>query len=223
MREELQQPSQMAKEFLKPLILSLIINFFLFLYLSEVTYFKFFEAAKIISIDFISFAKSGGGMGGSRKPSLLPSSRSTASKGTVAPAAPAITDTTNTNKTDKNMIKHPQDGQAAVGGGEGGPEGGGYAILDASELGSPLKILYMAKPEYPEELRLLNKEEKITVRFLVNESGSVEKVEVPEKEKSPLFASAAADAVGKWRFAPPMLDGKHIKVWFTTAINFKLE
>ena len=204
---------QLLRGFFKPFVSSLIINYFLFLLLADITYIKKTVVKEIFYVDFISFSKGNIGYGRVRKggvktfPSLTRSLEDKNLKNNEVKTSPQTT---------------PGSGNINISEGEDGETGGG-GIYDSSELDSGLQILYMVKPEYPEELRLLNKEKRVTVEFLVNEEGKVEKVEILEPAEEPLFVESTVEAVKKWRFTQPVLKGKRVKVRFRLPVKFELK
>ena len=76
---------------------------------------------------------------------------------------------------------------------------------------------------YPKQARTLGYDKKVAVRvrFLVDETGRVEKTVVVSKKVPKLgFEEAALRSIGKMEFEPIRLKGKPIKVWFVKTIHF---
>ena len=85
------------------------------------------------------------------------------------------------------------------------------------------RILYEEAARYPKQARTLGYDKKVAVRvrFLVGESGHVEKTIVLTKRIPKLgFEEAALRSIGKMEFEPIRLNGKAIKVWFVKTIHF---
>lgn len=85
------------------------------------------------------------------------------------------------------------------------------------------RILYEEPARYPKQARTLGYDKKVAVRvrFLVGESGHVEKTIVLTKRIPKLgFEEAALRSIGKMEFEPIRLNGKAIKVWFVKTIHF---
>lgn len=85
------------------------------------------------------------------------------------------------------------------------------------------RILYEEPARYPKQARTLGYDKKVAVRvrFLVGESGHVEKTIVLTKRIPKLgFEEAALRSIGKMEFEPIRINGKTIKVWFVKTIHF---
>ncbi len=74
------------------------------------------------------------------------------------------------------------------------------------------------KPEYPSMARQLHLAGRVEVDVFVDATGDVERVE--PKSGNPLFTSAAAAALKKWKFAPFKADGKAVKAAGPIRIDF---
>ena len=85
------------------------------------------------------------------------------------------------------------------------------------------RILYEEPARYPKQARTLGYDKKVAVRvrFLVDETGRVEKTVVISKKVPKLgFEEAALRSISKMEFEPIRLRGKPIKVWFVKTIHF---
>lgn len=69
-------------------------------------------------------------------------------------------------------------------------------------------VLYMVKPEYPEELRRQGLEGEVRVKVAVNGDGSVSDPKIVYST-NPLFAGAALKVMAEWRFASRPLAGDY--------------
>jgi len=74
------------------------------------------------------------------------------------------------------------------------------------------------KPEYPSMARQFHLAGHVEIDVFVDAAGDVEKVE--PKSGNPLFTSAAATALKKWKFAPFKTDGKAVKAVGPIRIDF---
>lgn len=89
--------------------------------------------------------------------------------------------------------------------------------------GFQYRILYEEPARYPKQARSLGygKSVSVRVRFLVGESGRVEKTVVLTKHLPKLgFEEAALRSIGKLEFEPIRLHGKPISVWFVKTFHF---
>ena len=85
------------------------------------------------------------------------------------------------------------------------------------------RILYEEPARYPKQARTLGYDKRVAVRvrFLVDETGRVEKTIVISKKVPKLgFEEAALRSISKMEFEPIRLKGKPIKVWFVKTIHF---
>ena len=74
-------------------------------------------------------------------------------------------------------------------------------------------------PEYPAMAKQLKLEGDAQLEVLIDESGSVEKVQVVSG--NPIWTKAAEDAVRKWKFTPFSADGKTFKALAPVTLSFK--
>lgn len=78
-------------------------------------------------------------------------------------------------------------------------------------------------PEYPMRASENNVEGFVTLRFIVNETGSVEDPEVIRSEPPGVFDKAALRAVRRWKFQPVIRNGKPVRVYGVNTITFKVQ
>ncbi|MBI5422858.1 MAG: energy transducer TonB [Opitutae bacterium] len=76
-------------------------------------------------------------------------------------------------------------------------------------------------PAYPSEWRDRTIEGEAQVAFLINEKGRTEQVQAVTATDVH-FATAAIEAVKKWRFKPAKKDGKPARVLIVQTIKFTL-
>jgi len=91
------------------------------------------------------------------------------------------------------------------------------------EIDSPLTPLVKIPPMYPLRAKRLNIEGWVTVRFLVNTDGRVEKIEIIKAEPSDTFDNSVMKCVQKWRFKPGTVEGVPVKIWVETTIRFEMD
>lgn len=76
--------------------------------------------------------------------------------------------------------------------------------------------------EYPEVAKRAGLEGKVLLSALIDTSGKVIKVLI-DKSDYPVFEESARNAVMKAKFTPARQNGKHVKLWYTLPIVYKLE
>jgi TonB family protein len=83
-------------------------------------------------------------------------------------------------------------------------------------------ILDMIKPVYPAEELKRGIEGEVTVELFVNEGGWVENAWVMMATGSSSFEAASLDAVRRFRFKPPIVEGKPSSMWISFQIRFRI-
>ncbi len=91
-------------------------------------------------------------------------------------------------------------------------------VMRVSEEDLRKAAVTKVKPEYPPVARQLHLGGQVEVDVFVDAEGDVEKVE--PRSGNPLFTSAAATALKKWRFTPFKTDGKAVKAVGAMRIEF---
>jgi protein TonB len=76
-------------------------------------------------------------------------------------------------------------------------------------------------PVYPETAKRTRAGGQVTLRALVNERGTVDRVEVVSSARRDL-AVAATTAARQYRYTPAIKDGVPVKVWVPIVLNFTL-
>ena len=83
--------------------------------------------------------------------------------------------------------------------------------------------LYNPKPAYPPIALKAGIQGSVDVDLVINEFGRVEEFSIIKVNGHPSFRDETAKVVGKWRFPPPRVDGKKVKIKFLYTVNFKLD
>lgn len=91
------------------------------------------------------------------------------------------------------------------------------------EIDGPLTSLAKIPPIYPMRAKRLAIEGEVTVKFLVNESGLVDHIEIINATPPDVFEKSVFNCVSKWRFKPGTVEGIPVKTWAETTIRFELE
>ncbi|MDY6903548.1 MAG: energy transducer TonB [Thermodesulfobacteriota bacterium] len=99
----------------------------------------------------------------------------------------------------------------------------GMDIFSETDLDAPLTVLVQAPPSYPLRARRLGIEGRVTVSFIVNESGHVENIQILSADPENVFENSVRQCVSQWRFKPATVDGTPVKVRRVMPIKFKLE
>jgi TonB family protein len=83
-------------------------------------------------------------------------------------------------------------------------------------------ILAMEKPEYPPRELEEGIEADVTLEILVNEGGRVERVWVLAARGPKSFEKASLTAAHKFRFKPPIVEGRPTAMWIRFQIRFRI-
>jgi len=95
-----------------------------------------------------------------------------------------------------------------------------YGVHDIDE---PLTPLSKIPPIYPMRAKRLSIEGSVSVKFLVNETGRVDTIEILDAKPSKIFDDSVMSCISKWRFKPGTIEGIPVKIWVETTIHFELE
>lgn len=79
-------------------------------------------------------------------------------------------------------------------------------------------LIHKQNPVYPLEARKEKLQGRVVVRLLINENGEVESTEIVSG--NPVLASAAADAMKKWKFKPYIRNGHAVKARTSVPWDF---
>lgn len=104
------------------------------------------------------------------------------------------------------------------------------------EIGAPVRIgsigtldnvefspLYNPKPAYPLIALKAGIQGSVDVDLVINEFGRVDEFFIVNVLGHPLFGEETAKVIGKWRFPPPRVEGKKVKIKFLYTVNFRLD
>ena len=92
----------------------------------------------------------------------------------------------------------------------------------ASELAAEVQPIVRIEPRYPAQAARDGITGYVKLKFIVNAYGSVNNVEVIESVPEVIFDRQAIKAVQKWKYKPSIVDGKAVKVWQETQLDFRL-
>lgn len=95
--------------------------------------------------------------------------------------------------------------------------------FSAGDLDSPLTVLTRIPPVYPLSAKRRGIEGWVCVRFVVDENGRVDKVEVVKSRPPGTFDQSVIRCVSGWRFKPGTVEGMPVKTRAETTIRFTLE
>ena len=82
------------------------------------------------------------------------------------------------------------------------------------------RVVYRVPPEYPENARRGHIEGPVTLRIIVSEDGSVEKM--TPLRGNPFLLMSAMNAVKQWRYKPYTANGTHVEFESSVTLTFKL-
>ncbi|HEV8240810.1 MAG TPA: energy transducer TonB [Thermoanaerobaculia bacterium] len=89
------------------------------------------------------------------------------------------------------------------------------------EVAAP-RLVRQVQPVYPLAARLTGTQGVVIVEAVIDQHGEVSKVRVLKGLPHGLD-DAAVEAVEQWKFAPAMLYGKPVAVYFTLTVNFRID
>lgn len=95
-------------------------------------------------------------------------------------------------------------------------------IYLASEIAAEVQPIVRIEPRYPAKAARDGITGYVKLKFVVTEFGSVSDVEVTESVPEQVFDRQAIKAVQKWKYKPSIVDGKAVKVWQETQLDFRL-
>jgi len=96
-------------------------------------------------------------------------------------------------------------------------------LFSVGELDQPLITLVRMPPIYPLAAKRKGTEGWVTVRFIVNEQGTVEKTTIVEARPPGIFDDSVLRCVSGWRFKPGTVQGRSARVWAETTVRFELD
>jgi len=95
--------------------------------------------------------------------------------------------------------------------------------FEAGDIDNMLRPLSNVPPPYPFRARRMGIEGWVEIRFLVNEKGNVEIVNVIKAEPENVFEDSVRQTVLRWHFTPGMVEGEPVKTWVSTTVKFNLD
>jgi len=78
------------------------------------------------------------------------------------------------------------------------------------------------QPDYPSNLRRLEREGSVTVRALVGPDGRVRDVQMVRTDDAAFWEATRRHALRKWRFKAATRDGQPVESWYTLTVRFEL-
>jgi protein TonB len=97
-------------------------------------------------------------------------------------------------------------------------------IFEPKDLDYTLRLLSYTPPTYPYSARIRGVEGKVLTKLLINKEGNVEEAEIIEEKPEGFgFASAVQAVIFNYKFTPPKVKSKGVKVYYILPIKFVLE
>ncbi len=87
----------------------------------------------------------------------------------------------------------------------------------------PPKKLVDVKPVYPESAQEAGREGVVEIEAVIGKDGSVTAARVTSAEVYPELATAAVEAVRKWKYSATLLNGGPVEVVMNVSVSFTLE
>ena len=105
-----------------------------------------------------------------------------------------------------------------------GPSDFGFAnFFNAEDLDHPPRATFKAPPLYPYRAKRLEVQGHVRVKFLVDETGAVDRVTILEAKPPGMFEDSVKATLQRWKFTPGKILGEPVASWVTTTIRFELE
>jgi periplasmic protein TonB len=92
--------------------------------------------------------------------------------------------------------------------------------FDLAEIDQKPRVVFQSAPLYPGGMRGKKVEGVVTIVFVVDSSGKVERPRV-ESSSNPAFDKPALDAVKKWKFEPAVKGGQRVNCKMRAPIRFQ--
>lgn len=99
----------------------------------------------------------------------------------------------------------------------------GWREFGSDEVDQAPRVVKQERPVYPLVARRRNLSGKVTVKFLVDQTGRVAKPKILEAHPQGIFEESVLESVTKWQFKPGMYRGKEVATWVVLPIQFRLE
>lgn len=96
-------------------------------------------------------------------------------------------------------------------------------FFEIGEIDGPLTALTRMPPIYPYRAKRMGIQGWVTVRFIVNESGHTESIQVIKAQPGDIFNENVIKCIAGWRFKPGTIEGVPVKTLVSTTIKFELE
>jgi TonB family protein len=98
------------------------------------------------------------------------------------------------------------------------------SISSSNELdNTSFEPLFNPRPLYPLMAQRASIQGFVDVELFVDEGGRVERFSITNVSGHPGFGNETAKVIGKWRFPPPRIGGKAVKVRYPYRVYFKLQ
>jgi protein TonB len=91
-----------------------------------------------------------------------------------------------------------------------------------AQVDKPPVVMSRVEPDYPSMARRRNINGQVTVKFLVDAQGRVQKPSIVRANPEGIFESSVLEAVTRWRFKPGIYKGQAVSTWVILPIQFKL-
>jgi periplasmic protein TonB len=116
------------------------------------------------------------------------------------------------------------------------PTGGGAPAGATADAGQPVSVgsasvldntsfspIFNPKPVYPAIAIKANIEGYVDMELVVTPAGSIESFAIIKVWGHPSFGEETAKVIRRWRFPPPRIGGKAVKIRYDYRVNFTLD
>jgi periplasmic protein TonB len=150
-----------------------------------------------------------------KKPRTVSEPRPAAQAPTNASSAEAAT-----NRADAGNGAAENSAGAATG---TGSQDFGSREFGSNEVDQAPRVVKQERPAYPLIARRRNLSGKVTVKFLVDQSGRVVKPKILDANPTGIFEESVLESITRWQFKPGRYQGREVATWVVLPIQFRLE
>lgn len=99
----------------------------------------------------------------------------------------------------------------------------GASVMTEDSVDTPPQPRSRSRFIYPKSAKKRGIAGFVVLSILIDQDGSVDKVQVLESSPPGVFDNAAMEGIKQWRFSPAQYQGSPVKVWAKQRIRFGLE
>jgi protein TonB len=104
-----------------------------------------------------------------------------------------------------------------------GSNAGANSFLNRKADSRPARLREKSELIFPQEARRQNITGIVSVKILVANNGSVDRVEIINSDPPGFFEKSAIESIRKWKFDPAVNEGQVQTSWVSQKVKFELE